>query len=217
MVLFYACVSSLIDIYAFRDAPLVLSIDSMDASFVVVDGECNIGEEGEWNGAVCRHTDTSVAVFGEQGSASSMGQSSRKVVELSLPILRRTTIYKIIFDQIYLSKSMMTKSDGETATSFPKAATLRNLTYYAPLYVDVTKKAIKKGHDCEEVTETQDFGKVFIREDLMELGECPYDQGGYFIINESEKVLISQEKMDKDLTMTMKDLVNVFMAKRAQW
>lgn len=72
------------------------------------------------------------------------------------------TIYKINFGQIYLSKPMMTESDGETATLFPKAARLRNLTYSAPLYVDVTKRVIKKGHDGEEVTETQDFTKVFI-------------------------------------------------------
>lgn len=57
---------------------------------------------------------------------------------------------------------MMTESDGETATLFPKAARLRNLTYSAPLYVDVSKRVIKKGHDGEEVTETQDFAKVFI-------------------------------------------------------
>lgn len=56
----------------------------------------------------------------------------------------------------------MTESDGETATLFPKAARLRNLTYSAPLYVDVTKRVIKKGHDGEEVTETQNFTKVFI-------------------------------------------------------
>ncbi|GFZ03056.1 DNA-directed RNA polymerase family protein [Actinidia rufa] len=123
------------------------------------------------------------------------------------------TVYKISFGQIYLSKPMMTESDGETATLFPKAARLRNLTYSAPLYVDVTKRVIKKGHDGEEVTETQDFTKVFIgkvpimlrssyctlyqnsEKDLTELGECPYDQGGYFIINGSEKVLIAQEKM----------------------
>ncbi|KAK4386603.1 DNA-directed RNA polymerase II subunit RPB2 [Sesamum angolense] len=72
------------------------------------------------------------------------------------------TIYKMSFGQIYLSKPMMTESDGETATLFPKAARLRNLTYSAPLYVDVTKRVIKKGHDGEEVTETQDFTKVFI-------------------------------------------------------
>ncbi|KAJ0247166.1 DNA-directed RNA polymerase II subunit 2 [Hirschfeldia incana] len=124
------------------------------------------------------------------------------------------TIYKISFGQIYLSKPMMTESDGEMATLFPKAARLRNLTYSAPLYVDVSKSLITKGHDGEEVTETQDFTKVFIgkvrshhasstyctlngntEKDLMELGECPYDQGGYFIINGSEKVLIAQEKM----------------------
>ncbi|KAL2245718.1 DNA-directed RNA polymerase II subunit RPB2-like [Sesamum indicum] len=123
------------------------------------------------------------------------------------------TIYRISFGQIYLSKPMMTESDGETNTLYPKAARLRNLTYSSPLYVDVTKRVVKKGFDCEQVTETQEFTKVFIgkvpimlrssycslyhlsEKDLTEMGECPYDQGGYFIINGSEKVLIAQEKM----------------------
>ncbi|EMS54198.1 DNA-directed RNA polymerase II subunit RPB2 [Triticum urartu] len=123
------------------------------------------------------------------------------------------TLHKISFGQIYLSKPMMTEADGETATLFPKSARLRNLTYSAPLYVDVSYRVVKKGHDCEEVTETAEYPKVFIgkvpimlrssyctlfqqsEKDLTELGECPYDQGGYFVINGSEKVLIAQEKM----------------------
>lgn len=31
--------------------------------------------------------------------------------------------------------------------------------------------------------------------ELFDLNECPYDSGGYFIINGSEKVLIAQERM----------------------
>ncbi|XP_045792607.1 DNA-directed RNA polymerase II subunit RPB2-like [Trifolium pratense] len=122
-------------------------------------------------------------------------------------------IFKIKFGQIYLSQPLMTESDGGTSLLFPKQARLRDLTYSAPLYVDISKSVFKKGHDGEEITETRDFSKVFIgkvpimlrssyctlygkdEKDMTDLGECPYDQGGYFIINGSEKVLIAQEKM----------------------
>ncbi|MCI15986.1 DNA-directed RNA polymerase II subunit RPB2-like, partial [Trifolium medium] len=73
-----------------------------------------------------------------------------------------TMIYKINFGQIYLSQPLMTESDGGTSPLFPKQARLRDLTYSAPLYVDVSESVFKKGHDGEEITETQDFPKVFI-------------------------------------------------------
>lgn len=89
----------------------------------------------------------------------------------------------------------------------PNEARLRNLTYSAPLYVDITKTVIKD--EPTKTTHQKTFiGKIPIMlrssfcvlsgmtdRDLTQLNECPLDPGGYFIVNGSEKVLIAQEKM----------------------
>jgi len=124
------------------------------------------------------------------------------------------TRYQINFGQIYLSKPTMTEPDGTTQAMFPNEARLRNLTYSAPLYVDMTKTTITTSQlGGEQPPEPEIQNKVFIGKvpimlrstycmlaessdkELTDLGECPYDQGGYFIINGGEKVLIAQEKM----------------------
>jgi DNA-directed RNA polymerase II subunit RPB2 len=125
------------------------------------------------------------------------------------------TRYIINFGQIYLSRPTMTEADGSTQAMLPNEARLRNLTYSAPLFVDMSKTTITAaGEDGETHQSTEELSRVFIGKvpimlrsnycmlagapsdkDLTELGECPYDQGGYFVINGSEKVLIAQEKM----------------------
>jgi len=46
------------------------------------------------------------------------------------------------FGQIYLARPATTESDGTVNPLFPQEARLRNLTYSAPLYVDVKKTAL---------------------------------------------------------------------------
>jgi DNA-directed RNA polymerase II subunit RPB2 len=121
--------------------------------------------------------------------------------------------YEIEFGQIYVSRPMYTEADGETAVLFPKEARLRNLTYAAPLFVDIERRDKTVHSDGSEEVEVTPYNKIFIGEvpimlrsdycnlsnqserALCDLGECPYDQGGYFVINGSEKVLIAQERM----------------------
>ena len=121
--------------------------------------------------------------------------------------------HTIRFKQIYVSKPSMTEADGDTSVLFPKNARLRNLTYSAPIYMDVYKDTTFTDANGEVQTTTEEQLKTFIgkvpimlrstfcilanatENDLTECGECPHDQGGYFIINGSEKVLIAQEKM----------------------
>jgi len=124
--------------------------------------------------------------------------------------------YAIEFGQIYLSKPTWVEPDQTTSAMFPNEARLRNLTYAAPLYMDL--KRITRTEDPDNVDEApqedeENLEKVFLGSvpimlrstycilkdsndrELTDLGECPYDQGGYFVINGSEKVLIAQEKV----------------------
>ncbi|XP_065649764.1 DNA-directed RNA polymerase II subunit RPB2 isoform X2 [Hydra vulgaris] len=147
--------------------------------------------------------------------------SVQRIVEESPPIelqaetqyteneIEEPTRYQLKFEQIYLSKPTHWEKDGAPKPMMPNEARLRNLTYSAPLYVDISKTITRSGQEPE----TEEHSKIYIGKipimlrstycvlsglvdrDLTELNECPLDPGGYFIINGSEKVLIAQEKM----------------------
>jgi len=110
---------------------------------------------------------------------------------------------------IYIDRPVMYDSEGKHMLLTPHEARLRNLTYQTNLFADL------------EVDFTKDDGtlttKVFPRtmlgaipimthsdpcilhgqgsDVLRELNECIYDQGGYFIIDGKEKVIVSQERI----------------------
>ncbi|KAH9419431.1 DNA-directed RNA polymerase II subunit RPB2 [Dermatophagoides pteronyssinus] len=124
-------------------------------------------------------------------------------------IIESPTTYTIKFEQIYLSKATHWEKDGTPTAMMPNEARLRNLTYSAPLYVDIIKTITRENQEpIQTMHEKTYIGKIPIMlrstycllngltdRDLAELNECPLDPGGYFIINGSEKVLIAQEKM----------------------
>ena len=94
---------------------------------------------------------------------------------------------------------------------FPNEARLKNLTYKTCVYCNIGVKYIFHGKD-KKPDVIRNFKKenigcipIMIHSKLCilnnldpikltEMGECPYDQGGYFIIKGKEKVFLSQEK-----------------------
>ncbi|PRT53034.1 DNA-directed RNA polymerase II subunit RPB2 [Wickerhamiella sorbophila] len=143
--------------------------------------------------------------------------------------------HEITFGKIYLSRPTMTESDGSTHPVFPQEARSRNLTYSSPLYVEIQKRVLYSRetdpdvepdwkpdpHEVPEPVEKYYIGKVPIMirskfcmlrnlrdDDFYELNECPLDQGGYFIINGSEKVLIAQERSAANIVQVFKKPAN---------
>ncbi|KAI5190271.1 DNA-directed RNA polymerase II subunit RPB2 [Nematocida minor] len=127
--------------------------------------------------------------------------------------------YTIKFKQIYVSKPpTITEPDGRTSSMFPNDARVRSLTYSASLYIDI----VKTEHIGDEEVETRVYKRmpigsipIMLRslycvynniddKDRNKMEECPYDQGGYFIVNGSEKVLIAHERMATNLVYIFK-------------
>ena len=146
------------------------------------------------------------------------------------------TFYRVEFDQVYLSNPTITEQDGVSRPFDPREARLRQLTYAAPLYVDVKgswfrtqgdkrirRERLIRGEDPDDlVGEPREIPKQYLGEipimlrsrfcllhnkndaELGDLGECVYDQGGYFIINGGEKVIVAQERLNNNTVYCFK-------------
>jgi len=122
--------------------------------------------------------------------------------------------FKIRLDKIWVEKPKMIEADGSSRDIYPMEARLRKITYSAPTWITVS--AHINGVQRESF-DTQ-IGNLPImlkskwchlhklsREDLISKGEDPDEPGGYFIINGTEKVLITIEDLASNRFLVEKD------------
>ena len=112
--------------------------------------------------------------------------------------------FKIKLDKIWAVKPEITEADGSKRNIFPAEARLRKLTYSAPTYIEVSAHI----NGVQRESFTTQIGNIPImlkskwchlynlsKQELIEKGEDPDEPGGYFIINGTEKVLITIEDL----------------------
>ncbi|MBI4980504.1 DNA-directed RNA polymerase subunit B'' [Candidatus Woesearchaeota archaeon] len=122
--------------------------------------------------------------------------------------------FKIRFGRISVGKPEITEADGSKRAIYPMEARLRKITYYAPIYLEVSTYI----NDVQRENFVADVGKMPImlkskfcnlyeknREDLIKHGEDPTDPGGYFIINGTERSIVNMEDLAANNFMVERD------------
>lgn len=112
--------------------------------------------------------------------------------------------FKIRLDKIEIKKPEITEADGAKRFIYPTEARLRKLSYAAPIFLEISAHI----NGVQRESFTTQIGSLPImlkseychlnrlsKEELIAKGEDPNDVGGYFIINGTEKVLISVEDL----------------------
>ncbi len=105
---------------------------------------------------------------------------------------------------VEIEEPMVKEADGSMTYLTPAEARRRDITYASRIRVTMTPIFEGRTQDPETVT----IGKIPVmvrsdlcptsdmdREELIDADEDPEDTGGYFIINGTEKVLVSMEEM----------------------
>lgn len=114
------------------------------------------------------------------------------------------TELKIRMGKVTIEQPSIKEADGTKRIITPTEARLRNITYEAPLILELT--VVKD--DIEEESKQVCIGSLPImvkskyccltglsEEELIKMGEDPHDQGGYFIINGTERIIIVVEDL----------------------
>jgi len=121
---------------------------------------------------------------------------------------------KFVFGKIRVEKPAIIEADGAKRKILPVEARTRLLTYAAPVYMEISLIIDGKERERQEVQicELPVMLKSRLcylhglpREERIVAGEDPYDPGGYFIINGTERTLILLEDLAANNIFVSKD------------
>ncbi|MDP1729360.1 MAG: DNA-directed RNA polymerase subunit B'', partial [archaeon] len=124
------------------------------------------------------------------------------VTEISEGLPKEEDI-EVKLGKVRVGKPLIHEADGSPNHINPAEARLRNLTYSAPVFIEIT---IKQGNQIESQEVEVGYLPVIVKsnacniagktkEELEKLYIDPLDTGGYFIINGNERVMVMTEDL----------------------
>jgi DNA-directed RNA polymerase subunit B len=122
--------------------------------------------------------------------------------------------FKLKFGKVQVGRPNIKEADGSTRNIFPNEGRIRNLTYAAPIFVNI----IPIINGVQEKPEKVHIGDLPVmvkselcsthgltKQELIGRGEDPDDPGGYFIVNGTERVLVLIEEIASNKPIFEKD------------
>ena len=112
--------------------------------------------------------------------------------------------FRIKLEKINITKPQLIEADGSKRDIYPMEARLRKISYAAPINLEIS--AHIDGVQRESLTTQIGLLPVMLKskychlsgmkeEELIKHGEDPHDNGGYFILNGNERVLMTVEDL----------------------
>jgi DNA-directed RNA polymerase subunit B len=120
--------------------------------------------------------------------------------------------FEIKLGRIEVGKPNIVEADGSVSLITPAEARLRNLTYSAPVKIEITIK-----YEGQVETAEVELGRIPVivkskacnlyglnKQELIEKYIDPADMGGYFIVNGNERVIVMAEDLASNQTFIEK-------------
>ena len=128
----------------------------------------------------------------------------QNIIDITEPITLDDGKYTLKTGKVRIEKPSNKEADGSSSIIDPTEARLRNLNYSADMYLEMALNAEGEDNPLEEVY----IGELPVMlksdichlngltaEELIEKHEDPQDLGGYFIVNGSERAVVTMEEI----------------------
>jgi DNA-directed RNA polymerase beta subunit len=128
----------------------------------------------------------------------------QNIIDIIEPISLENGKYTLETGKIFIEKPFTKEADGSKSMIYPTEARLRNLNYSSHMYLEMALNEEGESNPLEKVYigELPTMLKSDIchlrglnKEELMEQNEDPEDLGGYFIVNGSERAVVTMEEI----------------------